>query len=241
MKIAAMGDIHIGPKVSEPVKAAFESVPLHAEMLVFAGDLTNHGTPQEINICMELLQQIQLPVVAVLGNHDYESGLHEEFSKRLIESGIHLLDGNTCEINGIGFAGTKGFCGGFTPHQLMPFGEQDIKDFVEASRSEAEKLYHSLASLKTKKRVAVLHYAPIKATVHGEPEAILPFLGSSHLEEVIDRNKPDLVLHGHAHHGSFEGRTRGGVKVCNVALPVLYNPGELPFAVFDLSAPERQS
>jgi Icc-related predicted phosphoesterase len=240
MKIAAMGDIHVGPKVPDTVKRAFELVPQHAEVLFLAGDLTNHGTPQEIAVCLELIQGIQIPVVAVLGNHDYESGLEEEFSRKLLDSGIHVLDGNTYELNGIGFAGTKGFCGGFIPHQLMSFGEQAIKDLVEASRSEAEKLYHAVAALKTTRRIALLHYAPIQATVRGEPEAILPFLGSSHLEEVIDRTRPDLVLHGHAHHGCFEGHTRGGIRVCNVAMPVLYSQCELPFAIFDLNAPAIQ-
>ena len=123
----------------------------------------------------------------------------------------------------------------------MPFVEQAVKDLVEASRSEAEKLYHALTALKTAKRIALLHYAPIEATVRGEPEAILPFLGSSHLEEVIDRPRPNLVLHGHAHHGCFEGLTRGGVRVCNVSMHVLYSRCELPFAIFDLNAPENQA
>lgn len=171
----------------------------------------------------------------VLGNHDHENGHQDELTGMLRLAGIQVLDGQCFEIDGIGFAGTKGFCGGFAPHELMPFGEQGIKTFVEIAEREAIKLDYALAQLRTEKKIAITHYSPIKETVMGEPEAIFPFLGSSRLERALERHKPMLALHGHAHHGSFSGYSQSGVRVCNVALHILRERGEEnPFTIFTL-------
>ena len=233
MRLAAVADIHLKAENRESDAHQFAKVNDLADVLVVAGDFTDHGMPDEMRGCLSVLERVHIPVVAVLGNHDHESGHHDELTGMLRVAGVHVLDGQCFEVDGVGFAGTKGFCGGFAPHELMPFGEQGIKTFVEIAEREAIKLDYGLAQLSTPQRIAITHYAPIKGTIIGEPEPIFPFLGSSRLERVLDRHRPTLALHGHAHHGSFSACTESGVRVCNVALHLLRQNGEEhPFKVF---------
>lgn len=234
MRLAAVSDIHLQPEDYESNVSAFSAVNELADALVIAGDFTNHGTPDEMRECLAVLEHIHLPIVGVLGNHDHESGHQDELAGMLRVAGVHLLDGQCFEIDGVGFAGTKGFAGGFAPYELMPFGEGGIKTFVEIAEREAIKLDYGLAQLKTPVKIAVTHYAPIKDTVVGEPEPIFPFLGSSRLERALDRHRPAIALHGHAHHGTFSANAQCGVRVCNVALPILRERGEPhPFVIFN--------
>jgi Icc-related predicted phosphoesterase len=178
---------------------------------------------------------VHVPIVAVLGNHDHESGNQDELGGMLRLAGVHLLDGQCHEMDGVGFAGTKGFCGGFAPYELMPFGEGGIKTFVEIAEREAIKLDYGLAQLHTPIKIAITHYAPIKETVIGEPEPIFPFLGSSRLQRALDRHKPNLALHGHAHKGTFSAESSTGTRICNVALHLLRERGEEhPFTIFNV-------
>jgi Icc-related predicted phosphoesterase len=234
MRLAAVADIHIKKENYEEDIRRFSTVNDLADALVIAGDLTNHGLPNEMTACLRVLEQIRVPIIAVLGNHDHESGHQDELAGRLRVAGVHLLDGNCFEVGGIGFAGTKGFCGGFSPHELMPFGETGIKNFVEIADREMVKLDYGLAQLHTEKKIAITHYAPIKDTIVGEPEAIFPFLGSSRLERALSRHKPVLALHGHAHKGTFSAVTQDGIPVHNVALHILRaRKEEHPFVIFD--------
>src|SRR5258708_29204643 len=170
---------------------------------------------------LDVLLRLRIPMIAVLGNHDYESSKEEELCRMMVGAGVKVLDGTAYERDGVGFAGTKGFVGGFGRGVLTAFGEQEIKDFVQASINEAVKLERAMAQLRTPKRVVVLHYSPIAETVVGEAPEIFPFLGTSRLAEVVDRHGADLVLHGHAHHGHLEGKTPGGIPVHNVAATLL--------------------
>jgi Icc-related predicted phosphoesterase len=167
------------------------------------------------------LVRLRLPIVAVLGNHDYESGSEADLIRMMTNEGIKLLDGTAYERDGIGFAGTKGFPGGFGRGALTAFGEVEVKAFVQAAIDEAMKLEKAMSQLRTEKRVVVLHYAPVVETVRGESPEIFPYMGSSRLAEVIDRHGADLIFHGHAHHGAPEGKTTAGIPVHNVALPIL--------------------
>jgi Icc-related predicted phosphoesterase len=235
MRVAAVADIHFREQDRAENIRKFLAVNDLADALVIAGDLTNHGFPDEMRACLAVLEHVRIPIIAVLGNHDHESGHQDELAGMVRLAGIHLLDGHCFEVDGIGFAGTKGFCGGFTPYELMPFGEGGIKTFVEIAEREAIKLDYGLAQLQTAIKIAITHYAPIRETVVGEPEPIFPFLGSSRLERALTRHKPALALHGHAHHGCFSAESRSGVRVCNVALPVLRERGEPhPFTIFAL-------
>jgi Icc-related predicted phosphoesterase len=235
MRLAAVADIHLSAENHERDVRQFSPVNDLADVLVIAGDFTNHGMPEEMRAVLGVLEHIRIPVVAVLGNHDHESGHQDELAGMLRIAGVHLLDGHCYEIDGIGFAGTKGFCGGFAPYELMPFGEQGIKTFVEIAEREAIKLDYGLAQTKAQKKVAITHYAPIKETIVGEPEPIFPFLGSSRLERALEAHHPVLALHGHAHKGTFSAETKSGVRVCNVALPILRRRGEEhAFALFQL-------
>lgn len=234
MRLAAVADIHLKQQDHERNVRAFSPVNDLADALVIAGDFTDHGLPGEMRSCLAVLEQIRIPIVAVLGNHDHESGNQDELAGMLRVAGVHLLDGHCFEVDGVGFAGTKGFAGGFAPYELMPFGEGGIKTFVEIAEREAIKLDYGLEQLKTPVKVAITHYAPIKETVEGEPEPVFPFLGSSRLQRALDKHKPALAIHGHAHHGTFQGESNGGVRVCNVALAVLRQRGEPhPFTIFD--------
>jgi Icc-related predicted phosphoesterase len=235
MRLAAVADIHLQPDGHEHNVRSFSVVNDLADALVIAGDFTNHGTPDEMRACLAVLAHIHIPIIAVLGNHDHESGHQDELAGMLRVAGVHLLDGQCFEVDGVGFAGTKGFAGGFAPYELMPFGEGGIKTFVEIAEREAIKLDYGLAQLKTSIKVAITHYAPIKETVVGEPEPVFAFLGSSRLARALDKHKPALALHGHAHHGTFSAQSHSGVRVCNVALSVLRQRGEShPFTIFSL-------
>ena len=220
MKIAAVADLHFSPQVHDRVRDNMNRVREEADVLVLGGDLTNFGTPQEMESLLNVLVRLRIPTISVLGNHDHESGSASELMQMMTEAGIKVLDGTAYERDGIGFAGTKGFPGGFGRGALTAFGEPEIKAFVQAAIDEALKLERALSQLRTQKRVVVLHYAPIGDTVKGEPLEIYPYLGSSRLAEVVDRHGADLILHGHAHAGSPEGKTTAGIPVYNVALAI---------------------
>jgi Icc-related predicted phosphoesterase len=235
MKIAATADLHFTPSRQSVLHDQFSRVRDEADVLVLAGDLTNYGHPDEMGPLLNVVVRSRVPTIAVLGNHDYESGKQSELMGMMAAAGIKVLDGTAYERDGIGFAGTKGFVGGFGRGALTAFGEPAIKEFVKASIDEALKLERAMSQLRAQKRVVVLHYSPIVGTVMGESAEIFPFLGSSRLAEVVDRHGADLVLHGHAHNGQPEGKTPGGVPVHNVAITLL--EGQQPstvYRVFDI-------
>ncbi len=235
MRIAATADLHFSPQNYAKLKDQFERVRDEADILVWAGDLTNYGQPAEMEPLLNVLVRLRVPTVVVLGNHDYESGKEEELTRMIVAAGIKLLDGSAYERDGVGFAGTKGFVGGFGRGVLTAFGEREVKDFVRASIDEALKLERGMSQLRAKKRVVVLHYSPIAETVQGEAPEIFPFMGTSRLAEVVDRHGADLVVHGHAHHGKPEGHTTTGVPVHNVAISLLQaQQPSLVYKIFDL-------
>jgi Icc-related predicted phosphoesterase len=225
MRIAAIADLHFSHQGHERFREQMSPVRDEADVLVLAGDLTNFGEPQEMESLINVLVRLRIATVAVLGNHDYESGHALELMKMLTDQGIKVLDGTAYERDGVGFAGAKGFGGGFGRGALTAFGEPEVKAFVQAAIDESLKLERALSQLRTPKRVVVLHYAPVGATVSGEPPEIYPYLGSSRLAEVIDRHGADLVVHGHAHSGSPEGRTTAGCPVYNVAMGINQTKG----------------
>ena len=235
MRIAATADIHFSPQSYDRIREPLSHVRDEADVLVIAGDLTNYGKPEEMHSLLNALVRLRIPIVAVLGNHDYESNQEQELIKLMTAEGIKVLDGSSYERDSVGFAGAKGFVGGFGRGVLTAFGEKEIKAFVQASVDETMKLERALSMLRTPKIVIVTHYAPIAETVNGEPMEIWPYLGSSRLSEVIDRHGAVLALHGHAHHGRPDGKTTGGVPVHNVALSLLlqHNGGK-PYRIFDV-------
>jgi Icc-related predicted phosphoesterase len=235
MRIAATADLHFAPPSATALRNQLDKVRDDADLLVVAGDLTNYGRPAEMEPLLNTMVRLRVPIVVVLGNHDYESDQQAELMRMMTAEGIKVLDGSACERDGVGFAGTKGFVGGFGRGVLTAFGEAEIKTFVRASIDEALKLERAMSQLRTAKRVVVLHYAPIAATIEGEALEISPFLGTSRLAEVIDRHGADLVLHGHAHNGKLNGRTTGGIPVHNVAITLLQSQQPpAAYRVFDL-------
>lgn len=221
MRIAATADLHFTPARHNALHDQLSHVRDEADILLLAGDLTNYGTTQEMDPLLNVVVRSRVPTVAVLGNHDYESNKQADLIRMMEAAGIKVLDGTAYERDGVGFAGTKGFVGGFGRGVLTAFGEPEIKTFVQASIDEALKLERAMAQLRTPKRVVVLHYSPIAATVRGEAAEIFPFLGTTRLAEVVDRHGADFVVHGHAHHGQLEGKTTGGTPVYNVAITLL--------------------
>jgi Icc-related predicted phosphoesterase len=222
LRIAAVSDVHYGKHSQGMLQPLFAQIAQRSDVLVMPGDLTDYGLAEEARVlARDLTASVKIPIVAVLGNHDYESDQSTEIATILGEAGVHVLDGDAVEIQGVGFAGVKGFAGGFGRGTLGPWGERAIKQFVQESVNEALKLESALARLKTPGRIAVLHYSPVRGTVEGEPPEIFPWLGSSRLEEPLTRFQVSAVVHGHAHKGSPVGRTATGTPVYNVALPVL--------------------
>lgn len=230
MRIAATADLHFTPERYTPLRDQMNHVRDEADVLVIAGDLTNFGQPEEMEPLVNALVRLRVPVIVVLGNHDYENGKEVELVRMMTAEGIKVLDGSAYERDGVGFAGTKGFVGGFGRGMLTAFGEPEIKTFVRAGIDEAVKLERAMSQLRTQKRVVVLHYSPIAGTVEGETPEIYPFMGTSRLAEVVDRHGADLVLHGHAHHGKLDGKTTTGVPVHNVAITLLQ--AQMPPAVY---------
>jgi Icc-related predicted phosphoesterase len=235
MRIAATADLHFAPQSATVLRDQLNKVRNDADLLIIAGDLTNYGRPVEMEPLLNTMVRLRVPIVAVLGNHDYESEQSAELIRMMTAEGIKVLDGSAYERDGVGFAGTKGFVGGFGRGALTAFGEPEIKAFVRASVDEALKLERAMSQLRSTKRVVVLHYAPIAATIEGEAPEISPFLGSSRLAEVIDRHGADLVVHGHAHNGKLDGRTTGGIPVHNVAITLLQSQQPpAAYRVFDV-------
>jgi Icc-related predicted phosphoesterase len=237
VRLAAMSDIHVGRTGQGALASVFAQVSERSDLLVLCGDLTDYGLPEEARVlAREVATALRVPCVAVLGNHDFEAGKQDEVRQILTDAGVTVLDGDSCEVQGVGFAGVKGFCGGFGRGALGPWGEEIIKIFVREAVNEAFKLESALARLRSPHRVAVLHYSPIRATVEGEPLEIFPYLGSSRLEEPLARYPVTAVLHGHAHNGCLEGRTSSGTPVYNVAMPLLRKcwPEQPPFRVIEV-------
>jgi Icc-related predicted phosphoesterase len=236
VRFAAVGDLHVTRESAGTLRAFFAQAADTADALLLCGDLTDYGTAEEADVLCGELAALKIPVVAVLGNHDYESGTPEIVTHALTHAGVRVLDGEACEIEGVGIAGTKGFAGGFGRGSLGSWGEPAIKLFVKEALNEAMKLEAALAKLRTPRRIALLHYSPVASTLEGEPLQIFPFLGSSRLEEPLLRYPVDAVFHGHAHRGAMEGRTINGVPVYNVAKPLLLRsrPDHPPFRMFEL-------
>jgi Icc-related predicted phosphoesterase len=223
VRVAALADLHFGRHPVDFYQPIFADVNSRADVLAVCGDLTDHGRPDEAEGLVRLINQaLRVPVVAVLGNHDCEAAEEAAITRLFRDAGMHVLDGDSVEILGVGFAGIKGFCGGFGVHALGPWGEAIIKAFVQETIAETLKLETALARLKTLTRIALLHYSPVAATVAGEPPEIFPFLGSSRMEEPLLRYDVTAVFHGHAHHGRPEGHTSKGAPVFNVSLPLLH-------------------
>jgi Icc-related predicted phosphoesterase len=222
VRIAAVSDVHYGKQSQGALQSLFSQIAERADVLLMPGDLTDYGLAEEARVlARDLTACVKIPIVAVLGNHDFESDQQDEIVRILADAGVHVLDGDSVELQGVGFAGVKGFAGGFGRGTLGPWGERAIKAFVQESVNETLKLESALARLKATHRIALLHYAPVQDTVMGEPVEIFPWLGSSRLEEPLTRYQVSAVVHGHAHRGAPEGRTTTGIPVYNVSIQVL--------------------
>jgi uncharacterized protein len=233
LRVAAIGDLHVKEDQSAPYRELFGEISREADVLVLTGDLTDLGKPREAEILAEDLRACSIPVIGVLGNHDYECGQESEIKAIVKNAGMHLLDGSSHEVDGVGFVGVKGFAGGFGRRMLGAFGEGAIKTFVAETMNEAMRLENAMRGVRAKRAVVVLHYAPVPDTIEGEPLEIFPFLGSSRLAETIDRFKVSAVVHGHAHRGRYEGRTPAGAPVYNVAYHI-EKPSGRPYALFEV-------
>ena len=235
IRIAAVGDIHYGDDSTGRLLPALREVHEHADLLLIAGDLTRRGAAAEAEVLAAELSQVQVPVVAVLGNHDYEAGAPERVRAAIEKAGAVVLEGESATVRAdggtVGVAGVKGFGGGFAGASGSSFGEPEMKLFMATTELAAAALADSLESLASSDlRIALMHYAPIPETLQGERLEIYPFLGSYLLCEPVDRIGADLVLHGHAHRGREKGVTPGGTAVRNVAEPVLRHA----YAVYQL-------
>ena len=225
IRVAAVGDIHVGVDSAGRLRPHLESVSEKADLFLLAGDLTRHGDPEEAAVLVEEVRDLGVPTVAVLGNHDHHADCADKIRRRLEDAEICVLEGEATVVEigdrSVGVAGTKGFGGGYAGACATDFGEREMKAFIGHSRALAERLHSALASLDTDLRIALLHYSPVEDTLRGERLEIYPFLGSYLLAEAVDRAGADLVVHGHAHVGAEKGMTPGGVPVRNVAQPVI--------------------
>jgi Icc-related predicted phosphoesterase len=241
LRIVAVGDTHCSKTSAGALEGFFAACAERGDVLVLCGDLTDFGLPEEARIlAKELAAAGKVPILAVLGNHDFESGKEDVVRQILTEAGVTVLDGDALEVRGVGFAGIKGFAGGFGRGTLQAWGEKAVKSFVQEAHQETLKLETALARLRTPQRIALLHYSPIQRTVEGEPPEIYAFLGTSRHEEPIERFGVTAVFHGHAHRGRPEGQTRSGIPVYNVAMPLLKRayPDRPPFRMLEVPLAE---
>jgi Icc-related predicted phosphoesterase len=242
INIAALGDTHITETSQGSLQPVLQHINNEADILLLCGDLTNLGLPEEADILIEELSHCQIPVVAVLGNHDFENDKQEEIRRKLLDHKVTVLEGTEYVFEKgeekIGFTGVKGFGGGFNPNMWGRFGEKEQKAFYDAVASEVEKLEIGLSTLQSREvdhRFVLLHFSPIRATVEGDLIEMYPFLGSSRLEEVIDRYDVTAVFHGHSHFGSPEGTTAKGIPVFNVAMPLMQKVHpDKPYKIFEV-------
>jgi Icc-related predicted phosphoesterase len=240
IRIAATGDVHFGEDSAGTLRPCLERIDRDADVLLLAGDLTKSGDPRQAEVLARELTELPVPVVTVLGNHDYHSDRQDEVRAVLEAAGVTVLEGESLVLSvdgaDVGVAGGKGFGGGFTGSSGTEFGEPQMKAFIHHSRTLAENLERALAEIDgVDVKIALTHYSPVRDTLQGEAAEIYPFLGTYLLAEAVDRAGADLALHGHAHHGSEKGVTPGGVNVRNVAMPVLHRP----YAVYTFDAPQR--
>lgn len=240
LRIAAVGDLHCTKASAGAIGPLLASVNDRADVLALCGDLTDYGLLEEAQVLAKELGAVRIPMVAVLGNHDFESGTPEVVVDTLTAAGVRVLSGESVEIGGVGFTGAKGFAGGFESATLGHWGEPAIKRFVQEAIDESLKLESGLARLRTRQKVVLLHYAPVRGTLVGEPPEIFAFLGCGRLEEPLLRYRADLIFHGHAHRGSLEARTSNGSPVYNVAMPLLRRtfPEAPAYRVFELPVEE---
>jgi Icc-related predicted phosphoesterase len=243
VRVAALADLHYTKAPAESFQPLFGEIATKADVLLICGDLTDYGLPEEAELVVRDLAMVKIPVLAVLGNHDYESAREAEVREVLSKGNVKILDGESAVIEGVGFAGAKGFCGGFGKRMLEPWGEPAIKNFVKEAVDETLKLESALARLRTKHRIVVLHYSPIQATVEGEPHEILPFMGSGRLEDPINRYGADAVFHGHAHRGTPQGATSKGIPVFNVSLSLMRRqfPDQPPYRIFEVNVSDADA
>lgn len=237
LRVAATADVHYGKQSKGKLQEMFDVVTREADVLLMCGDLTDYGLPEEAELlAADIRAHLRIPVLAVLGNHDFESGHPEAVTKVMEAAGVRMLDGEAAEIGGVGFAGVCGFGGGFGRRMLNAWGEPLIKSFVQEAIDQALRLEQALTQLTGDRRIVLLHYAPISGTVEGESPEIFPFLGSTRLEEPINRFRVSAVFHGHAHNGTAESATMSQIPVFNVAVPLLQrdNAAQQPFRVFEL-------
>ncbi|MDV7351668.1 metallophosphoesterase [Rhodococcus oxybenzonivorans] len=227
MRIAAVGDVHLAEDARGLLRPALDKLHEYADVLLLAGDLTRHGTVEEASVVADEFRDLGVPVIAVLGNHDHHCDAADEITALLESRDITVLEGTTATVavdgQTLGVAGIKGFGGGFAGKCASAFGERQMKDFAGHTVEVAAELRRALSTLETDIRVALTHYSPISDTLHGEPPEIYPFLGSYLLGEPIDEFGVDLAVHGHAHAGRERGTTPGGVRVRNVAQPVIHS------------------
>ncbi len=235
VRVAAIGDLHVVDQHAHPYRDLFGEIGEHADVLVLCGDLTNYGRIPEAEILAADIETSRIPVVAVLGNHDYECGHGDEVQAILRQAGAQVLDGQAVEIHGVGFAGAMGSMGGFGRNMLTSFGEASVKRFVQDMIDETMKLENALRMLRTPRVMAITHYSPVPETLQGEPPEIYCFLGSSRLEEAINRfDNVRVAVHGHAHRGAYFGRTATGIPVYNCAQMVAREACGRPYALIEL-------
>jgi len=238
VRIAAISDVHCKRDSKQALRPVFDQIAGEADVLLVCGDITHLGLPEEACVFLEQAVPVlnKIPVICVLGNHDFESGKQDALWEQLSGAGLIMMDGDSLQIYGVGFTGVKGFGGGFGRMAVHPWGEKVIKDFVKEADIEAEKLESGLSKLDLGPRIVVMHYAPIRATVAGEPPELFPFLGSSRLEDPLNRFAVTAVFHGHAHHGSFKGKTDANIPVYNVSVAVLKQrfPKRAPFFMLEV-------
>jgi Icc-related predicted phosphoesterase len=234
LRIAATADIHYGKHSRGQLLDVFNEISRSADVLLLCGDLTDFGLAEEAEqLVTDLRAAARIPMIGVLGNHDFESGENELVLKVLDQAGVNMLNGDAIEIEGVGFAGVCGFAGGFGRRMLNAWGEPLMKQFVQEAIDHAVRLEQALSKLQTPRKVVILHYSPVRATVVGEPDEIFPFMGSSRLEEPINRFRVQAVFHGHAHNGAAEGATSTGIPVFNVSAPLLQKTGK-PFRIVEI-------